>query len=64
MPITFPLTAGILASVLHVITGPDHLAAVTPFAIEIKEKSMESWFILGNWSFSRNDFYRSFIFTF
>jgi ABC-type nickel/cobalt efflux system permease component RcnA len=39
MPVTFPLTAGVLASVLHVITGPDHLAAVTPFAIESKKKA-------------------------
>lgn len=35
----FTLTAGLLASVLHVITGPDHLAAVMPFAIESKRKA-------------------------
>ncbi len=35
----FPIYAGILAAVLHVITGPDHLAAVTPFAIESKKKA-------------------------
>ena len=34
----FALTAGLLASILHVITGPDHLAAVLPFAIETKRK--------------------------
>lgn len=31
--------AGIVAAMLHVITGPDHLAAVTPFAIESKRKA-------------------------
>lgn len=39
MELTLPLFAGILAAVLHVITGPDHLAAVTPFAIENKKKA-------------------------
>jgi ABC-type nickel/cobalt efflux system permease component RcnA len=39
MNVMFPLTAGLLASVLHVLTGPDHLAAVTPFAIESKRKA-------------------------
>ncbi len=36
------LFQGILVSSLHVIGGPDHLAAVTPIAIESKSKS---WFI-------------------
>jgi len=36
------LFEGIIASSLHVIGGPDHLAAVTPIAIESKSKS---WFI-------------------
>ncbi|RIV35858.1 nickel transporter [Flagellimonas lutimaris] len=36
---TFPLTAGLIASILHVIAGPDHLAAVAPFAIESKRKA-------------------------
>lgn len=35
----FSLIAGLLASILHVITGPDHLAAVLPFAIESKKKA-------------------------
>ena len=35
----FPLVAGILASMLHVISGPDHLAAVTPLVIETKRKA-------------------------
>ena len=36
---SFPLIAGLIAAMLHVITGPDHLAAVTPFAIESKRKA-------------------------
>ena len=39
MDITFSLIAGLMASMLHVITGPDHLAAVVPFAIESKKKA-------------------------
>jgi len=35
----FPLFEGLIASSLHVIAGPDHLAAVTPIAIESKSKS-------------------------
>ncbi len=34
-----PIIAGLLMSVLHVVSGPDHLAAVTPLAIESKKKS-------------------------
>lgn len=37
MLLTFPLIAGILASMLHVIAGPDHLAAVTPLVVESKK---------------------------
>lgn len=33
------LIAGIVASALHVVTGPDHLAAVTPLAIENQKRS-------------------------
>ena len=33
------MIAGLMASMLHVITGPDHLAAVVPFAIESKKKA-------------------------
>ncbi len=36
---TFPFFAGLLASMLHVIMGPDHVAAVLPFAIEAKRKA-------------------------
>ena len=39
MELTFPALAGIIAAILHVISGPDHLAAVTPFAIESKKKA-------------------------
>ena len=39
MELAFPLFAGIIAAMLHVISGPDHLAAVTPFAIESKKKA-------------------------
>jgi sulfite exporter TauE/SafE len=34
-----PLISGFTASALHVLSGPDHLAAVTPIAIESKNKS-------------------------
>jgi ABC-type nickel/cobalt efflux system permease component RcnA len=33
------LISGLLASSVHVVTGPDHLAAVTPLAIESKRKA-------------------------
>ena len=36
---SFPFIAALIASILHVITGPDHLAAVIPFAIESKKKA-------------------------
>ena len=36
---SFPFVAALIASILHVITGPDHLAAVVPFAIESKKKA-------------------------
>jgi len=36
---SFPFFAGLIASMLHVIMGPDHLAAVLPFAIESKKKA-------------------------
>jgi len=38
MSFTFPLLAGILASLLHVISGPDHLAAISPLVIASKKK--------------------------
>ena len=48
MELTFPLFAGVIAAMLHVISGPDHLAAVTPFAIETKRKA---WKIGLFWGF-------------
>lgn len=42
-----PLFAGILASMIHVITGPDHLAAVSPLAIESKRKAWKVGFMWG-----------------
>ncbi len=39
MSFTHPLLSGILTSMLHVISGPDHLAAVTPLVIETKRKA-------------------------
>lgn len=44
---TFPLFAAIIASMLHVISGPDHLAAVTPLAIESKRKSWKVGLLWG-----------------
>ena len=46
MNLTFPFIAGLIAAMLHVITGPDHLAAVMPFAVESKKKAWKiglSW---------------------
>lgn len=46
METMFPFTAALLAAMLHVITGPDHLAAVVPFAVESKRKAWKiglSW---------------------
>mgnify|MGYP005852469639 CR=1 FL=1 len=37
--LNLPIIAGTLASMLHVISGPDHLAAVTPLAIDSKKKA-------------------------
>jgi ABC-type nickel/cobalt efflux system permease component RcnA len=37
---------GFIASIAHVVTGPDHLAAVTPLAIDSRKKS---WIIGLSW---------------
>ena len=37
---------GFIASVAHIVTGPDHLAAVTPLAIDSQKKS---WMIGFSW---------------
>ncbi|MCI2228241.1 sulfite exporter TauE/SafE family protein [Polaribacter sp. MSW13] len=42
-----PIIAGIIASILHVVSGPDHLAAVTPIAIETKRKVWRIGFMWG-----------------
>ncbi len=34
----FPIIAGLLAAMLHVLSGPDHLAAVTPLVFEKENK--------------------------
>jgi len=39
---------GFIASVAHVVTGPDHLAAVTPLAIDSRKRS---WMIGLTWGF-------------
>ena len=41
-----PLISGLIMSILHVISGPDHLAAVTPLAIDSKKRS---WAIGLSW---------------
>lgn len=41
-----PLFAGIVASILHVISGPDHLAAVTPLVIRTNKRA---WKIGASW---------------
>jgi len=51
MELSFPLFVRIIATLLQVITRPDHLGAVTPFAIESKKKSWKvGLFYNGNWS--------------
>jgi ABC-type nickel/cobalt efflux system permease component RcnA len=41
-----PLIYGLIASILHVISGPDHLAAVSPLAIENK---LKAWLVGLGW---------------
>lgn len=43
----FAFTSGLLAAMLHVISGPDHLAAVTPFAIARKKKAWKIGLVWG-----------------
>jgi len=45
--LSVPLIAGIIASILHVLSGPDHLAVVTPIAIESKKKVWRIGFYWG-----------------
>lgn len=37
--ITYPLMTGVLASIIHVLSGPDHLAAVAPLSVEKRSKT-------------------------
>ena len=41
-----PILSGLIMSMIHVISGPDHLAAVTPLTIDSKKKS---WSIGFSW---------------
>ncbi len=41
-----PIISGLIMSMLHVVSGPDHLAAVTPLTIDSKNKS---WSIGFSW---------------
>lgn len=45
---SFHIIAGIVASSIHVFSGPDHLAAVTPIVIETEKKA---WKIGLSWGF-------------
>ena len=40
------ILTGFIASIAHVVTGPDHLAAVTPLAIDSRKKS---WMVGLSW---------------
>ena len=44
--LTYPLIFGIIASMAHVLSGPDHLAAVGPLAVTVK---IRSWLIGMSW---------------
>lgn len=43
---SFPLFFGFLAAAIHVLSGPDHLAAIAPFALNTKFKP---WMIGMSW---------------
>lgn len=44
--IGFPLLFGLIASIIHVVAGPDHLAAVSPLALNAK---FRPWLIGMSW---------------
>ena len=44
--ISFPLLFGVIASIIHVVAGPDHLAAVSPLALNAK---FRPWLIGMSW---------------
>lgn len=43
---SFPFVIGLFASAIHVVSGPDHLAAVTPLAIDTR---LRSWLVGLGW---------------
>ena len=43
----YPLLFGLFAALLHVLSGPDHLAAIGPLALNSK---LKSWFIGFSWA--------------
>ncbi len=43
----FAFVSGILTTVLHVLTGPDHLAAVTPLILESRKKAWKLGLVWG-----------------
>jgi sulfite exporter TauE/SafE len=45
--LNMPLIAGLFAAFLHVVSGPDHIAAVTPFAVETEKKVWRIGFAWG-----------------
>jgi len=46
MFISFPLLFGLIAAIIHVVAGPDHLAAVSPLALNAK---FRPWLIGMSW---------------
>jgi len=45
--LNFPLIMGLLAATIHVFTGPDHLAAVTPLVFDTQKKHWKIGFSWG-----------------
>lgn len=37
--VSFPLMTGVIAAMIHVLSGPDHLAAVAPLSVEKRSKT-------------------------
>ena len=44
--ISYPFLFGLIASILHVLSGPDHLAAVGPIALD---NELKSWLVGFSW---------------
>lgn len=47
MSIDFPLFIGMTAAIVHVLMGPDHLAAVTPLVLDTQKKHWRIGFLWG-----------------